>query len=200
MIVPAGPTASRSAAMMASGPPSTGPMRRQAVWTMTMSPGARPSARRSAASSERVWKSPIIPRLIRRRGEGQRHFAGRFAIEQPGGLEIGEARQVAARGEVEMRQERRRRGILQRPARRFAAAGGADPAGLHQHVDGAAGHGDAADFLDFGAGDGLVIGDDRQRLDGGAGEFLAPPRGWGGGGGRDRAPSGTASGRRVRRG
>ena len=70
-----------------------------------------------------------------------------------------------------MRQEPRRRGILQRPARRLTAAGGAHPARFHQHVDGAAAHRHAANFLDFGTGDGLVIGDDRQGFDGGARQF-----------------------------
>ena len=47
------------------------------------------------------------------------------------------------------------------PSRR---PGGAHPARLHQHVERALGDLDAADRLDLGAADRLVIGDDRQRL------------------------------------
>ncbi len=63
-------------------------------------------------------------------------------------------------------------GELQRAAGRFAAAGGAHPAGFHEGVYGAFGDGDAADVFDFGAGGGLVIGDDGEGFEGGAGEFF----------------------------
>ena len=63
-----------------------------------------------------------------------------------------------------MGQELVRRRIEQRPARPFAPAGGADPARVHQHVERALGNLHAADRLDLGAADRLVIGDDRQRL------------------------------------
>src|SRR3546814_12784377 len=49
--------------------------------------------------------------------------------------------------------------------------GGAHPFGLHQHVERALGGLNPADRLDFGAADGLVIGDDRQHLGGGTRQF-----------------------------
>ena len=62
--------------------------------------------------------------------------------------------------------------IGDRPARGALAAADLDPADLHQDVDGALGHGDAANVLDLGPGDGLVIGDDGQGLDRGLGQAL----------------------------
>ena len=50
-------------------------------------------------------------------------------------------------------------------ARRHLAAAEPDPFQLEQLVHGPAADGHAADLLDLGAGDRLVIGDDRQRLD-----------------------------------
>jgi hypothetical protein len=85
-------------------------------------------------------------------------------VEKAGRLEVVDARQVAARSEAEVGQELRRGRIKQGPARRFPAAGGPDPACLHQHVERAPRDLDAADRLDLGAADRLVIGDDRQRL------------------------------------
>src|SRR5688572_17005080 len=61
-------------------------------------------------------------------------------------------------------------GVGERPARRLAAAGRADPARLHQHVQCPLRDLDAAYRLDLGPADRLVIGDDRQRLDRGARE------------------------------
>jgi hypothetical protein len=54
---------------------------------------------------------------------------------------------------------------LRRPRRRTQPVS-------HQHVECALGNRDAADRLDLGARDGLVIGDDRKRLDRGARELL----------------------------
>src|SRR3546814_8532659 len=70
-----------------------------------------------------------------------------------------------------MLQERVGRLVNQRPPRNFAASGGAHPFGLHQHVERALGGLNPADRLDFGAADGLVIGDDRQHLGGGTRQF-----------------------------
>ena len=86
----------------------------------------------------------------------------------------------------------------QRPARHLAPAGGADPARLHQHVERALGDLHAADRLDLGAADRLVIGDDRQRLDRRRGSACAAPRARGAGYARDRRRSGNASARRAR--
>ena len=55
-----------------------------------------------------------------------------------------------------------------RPSRRPAPSARLDPARFQQDVQGAPAGGDASNFLDFGAGDRLMIGDDRERLDGGA--------------------------------
>ena len=71
-----------------------------------------------------------------------------------------------------MRQEGFGGAVGDRPARRLAAAARADPAGFHQHVEGALGHHDAADFLDLNARHRLMVGDHRQRLDRGARQLL----------------------------
>jgi hypothetical protein len=62
-----------------------------------------------------------------------------------------------------MGQELRRGRIEQRPPGP-RAPGRPHPARLHQHVERALRDLDAADRLDLGAADRLVIGDDRQRL------------------------------------
>ena len=91
----------------------------------------------------------------------------------PGGLQIVDTRQVAARAEAEVSQEFLRCRIEQRPAGALPAPGRPHPAGIHQHVERALRDLDAADSFDFGSGDRLVIGDDRQRLGRGARQ---PPR------------------------
>ena len=65
-----------------------------------------------------------------------------------------------------------RRAVGDRPARHLAAAARLDPAGFHQHVEGALRHHHAADFLDLGAGHRLVVGDHGERLDRGARQLL----------------------------
>src|SRR3546814_13902771 len=61
-------------------------------------------------------------------------------------------------------------GVDEWPPRHLAPARRPDPARLHQHVERSPGDLHAPDRLDLGATDRLLIGDDRQRLDGGAGE------------------------------
>src|SRR3546814_21169080 len=61
-------------------------------------------------------------------------------------------------------------GVDEWPPRHLAPARRPDPARLHQHVERSPGDLHAPDRLDLGATDRLMIGDDRQRLDGGAGE------------------------------
>src|SRR5204862_7047596 len=84
------------------------------------------------------------------------------------------------------------RRVGERPPRNLAPARGADPAGLHQHVERAFRYLHAANGLDLGAADRLVIGDDRQSLDRGAAETAAllalTPRGMGAIGGRLEMP------------
>src|SRR3546814_3883093 len=70
-----------------------------------------------------------------------------------------------------MAQEFRRRRVGQRASGNLAPSRGANPARLHQHVERAFRYLDAANRFDFGARHRLVIGDDRQRLDAGAGEL-----------------------------
>ena len=84
-------------------------------------------------------------------------------VEQPRSLEIVDARQIAA--------EPRPKCVRNSASSHRAAAGPGpppagrpDPARLHQHVERALRDLDAADRLDLGAADRLVIGDDRQRL------------------------------------
>src|SRR5262249_678182 len=64
--VPAGPSTPRNASTTAPAPPSTHPMRLIALWTSTVSPAARPRARRSTAISSAVIaavspRSPLPP-------------------------------------------------------------------------------------------------------------------------------------------
>src|ERR1700748_1924196 len=59
-----------------------------------------------------------------------------------------------------------------RPARGAAAAAHPDPARLHQKIERALARRDATDFLDFGAGGWLVVGDDRQGLERSAAQRL----------------------------
>src|SRR5262249_58740166 len=60
--VPAGPSTPRNASTTAPAPPSTHPMRLIALWTSTVSPAARPRARRSTAISS-VVIAAVSPRL-----------------------------------------------------------------------------------------------------------------------------------------
>src|SRR3546814_4373357 len=69
-----------------------------------------------------------------------------------------------------MGEEAGRRRIDERPSGRLAPPRRPHPARLHQHVQRALRDLDAPYRLDLGAADRLVIGDDRQRLDGGAAE------------------------------
>src|SRR6266446_7952370 len=92
----------------------------------------------------------------------------RAGADEAGGLELLDAWQVVLVAEPEMHQELLGCGPGHRAARRLAPAFGADPARLHEHVERAAADDDAADLLDLGAGHRLVIGDDGERLDGGA--------------------------------
>src|SRR5438132_1283307 len=86
-------------------------------------------------------------------------------IEEAGGAQLVDARQLGQGVQAEMREEVR--GC--RPEERAAGAGapplGTDPPGLHQGVDRALAERHPADFFDLGAGDRLVIGDDGKRLD-----------------------------------
>src|SRR6185295_7313702 len=92
------------------------------------------------------------------------HDAVVEGVEQAGGPEIVDPRQIAARAEAEVSQELLRRRIEQRPPRALAPAGGTNPARVHQHVERALGYLDPADCLNLGAADRLVIGDNRQRF------------------------------------
>ena len=49
--------------------------------------------------------------------------------------------------------------------RHIAVADDAHPVALHQRLDDVRVHGDAADRLDLGTGDGLPVGDERERLE-----------------------------------
>src|SRR5207248_1096856 len=88
-------------------------------------------------------------------------------------LEIVDARKVAPRRQAEVGEELLRRRIEQGPAGPLTPAGGARPTRIHQHVERSFGDLHATDRLDFGAADGLVIGDDRQRF---RGRARQPPR------------------------
>ena len=63
-----------------------------------------------------------------------------------------------------------------RTARRHLTAAKADPLHFEQLIHRAARHGHAAYLFNLGAGDGLVIGDDRKRFDRSAAEFAGLDR------------------------
>ena len=94
----------------------------------------------------------------------------RELVEQPRRPQFRQTGQVTGGGEGEVVQKRLRHHEGHGTARGQPATPEADPRQLEQLVQRAARQGDATDFLDLRAGDGLVIGDDRQRLHRGAGQ------------------------------
>src|SRR5216683_3386868 len=91
----------------------------------------------------------------------------RADVEEAGGAQLVDAGQHIEAVEPEMREKTRSRHPIERAARAVASAARPHPACLHQPVEGAARQRDAPDCLDLGARRRLVIGNDRQRLDGG---------------------------------
>src|SRR6185437_13580042 len=91
-------------------------------------------------------------------------------LQETSGLQLIYARQVAHALQAEMDQEAIRGPVGHWPSRRAFAASDFDPANLHQGVQRALREGHTTDVLDLGAGDWLVVGDDRQGLDGSAGQ------------------------------
>jgi hypothetical protein len=88
----------------------------------------------------------------------------RAGIEQAGGLQFLHARQGVDGLQAEVIEEALRGAPGDRTARRAAPPLGPDPADLQQRVESTLGEGHAADLLDLGAGDRLVVGDHRQSL------------------------------------
>ena len=88
--------------------------------------------------------------------------------QQPRGFQVIESRKVGKVGKTEMVQEGRAGAPCQWTSRCPPATPRLDPAKLQQDIDGAARQTDTAYFLDFGTGDRLMIGDDRQHLERGA--------------------------------
>src|SRR6185437_6363734 len=95
-------------------------------------------------------------------GLAQRQF-GPWS-NQAGSAQLFDARQIGGTGETEMQQERVGRAPGHRPADGLAATLGPDPADLHQQIERARRHHDAANILDLGARYRLVIRDDSQCL------------------------------------
>src|SRR5260370_25781395 len=91
----------------------------------------------------------------------------RADVEEAGGAQLVDAGQRIEAVEPEMSEKGRGRHPVERAARAVASAARPHPARFHQPVEGAARQRDAPDRLDLGARRRLVIGDDRQRLDGG---------------------------------
>ncbi len=86
-------------------------------------------------------------------------------------MELAQRRQAAQVAQVEELEELLRGAVQQRPARLVALADDLDQVPLEQRLDDrAAVH--PADVLDLGPGHRLAVGDDRQRLERGAGEPL----------------------------
>src|SRR6185312_1796561 len=84
-------------------------------------------------------------------------------LQKVGGIEFGERRQFRNRGETEIVEEGLRRRVERRAPRCFAMSDGLDPLPVLERLDDGRRHGNAADGFDVAAGDGLLIGDDRQR-------------------------------------
>ena len=84
-----------------------------------------------------------------------------FAREGFKFLEAGEFVQIA---EAEAHQEFFRSAVQDGAADDFFASGGGDQLFVEKRVDDA-GSVDAANFLNFGSGDGLLVGDDRESLE-----------------------------------
>src|SRR5262249_32513025 len=142
---------------------SSGPSRYRvacALFVGALAP--RPQAKIEVARFE--WILILAQSRIVRR-QRHRELGRQAAVEQARALQLVEPRQVADRIEPEMRQERFGRAIGQRTAWRLAAAARPDPPGLQQDVNRALGRRHAANLLDLGARDRLVIGNDRERLD-----------------------------------
>src|SRR5689334_7045676 len=83
-------------------------------------------------------------------------------LQEVGGIEFGERRQFRDRGEAEIVEERLRRRVERRATRCLAMTDGFDPLPVLERLDDVRRHGHAADRFDVSAGDGLLVGDDRQ--------------------------------------
>ena len=133
--------------------------------------GARPRSRSPGSSGSSSSRSAGSSDGIGTAKPGGRRLSSRpepFSSSRPG--------RSPSCLQAEMRQEVLAGAVGDRPARHLAAAARLDPAGLHQHVEGALRHHHAADFLDLGAGHRLVVGDDGERLDRGARQLLRDHR------------------------
>ena len=86
--------------------------------------------------------------------------------KQAGRFQVINAGQVGQVGKTEMVEKGRAGAPCERPARRAPTSAWLDPAKLKQDVDGAARQADSSDFLDLGASNRLVIGNDGQHLEG----------------------------------
>ena len=84
-------------------------------------------------------------------------------------LEFLQAGQFVEIGEAEAHHELLRRAVEDGAANDFLASGGGDQALFEQRLDDATDI-DAANLVDFGHGDGLLVGDDGERLQRGHGE------------------------------
>src|SRR5487761_2050663 len=89
-------------------------------------------------------------------GGGIRH------LQKLGGIEVGERRQFRDRAQAEVVEEGTRRRIERGTARGFAMTDGFDPLPVLERLDDVGRNCDSADRLDVAAGDGLLVGDDRQ--------------------------------------
>src|SRR6185437_1152232 len=85
-------------------------------------------------------------------------------LQEVGGIELGERRQLRDRGEAKIVEKRFRRRVKRGTARRFAMANRFDPLPVLERLDDVRRHGDAADRFDIAAGDRLLISDDRERF------------------------------------
>jgi len=79
-----------------------------------------------------------------------------------GGIELGEWRQFREGAEAEVIEEGLRRRVKRRASRRFAVADDLHPLPVLERLHDVRRHGNAADGFDVSAGDGLLVGDDRQ--------------------------------------
>jgi len=133
---------------------------------------------REGWSHARKYRSPLytLYLIARPRGGGREGESGR----RSGDLgEVALRREILERFEAEALHELFRGAVEQRPAGGIGAADDPGQAPLHEHAqDLVALH--AADVLHAGAGNGLLVGDDGQRLErrlGEPGAAFGPPRG-----------------------
>src|SRR5215831_3470047 len=144
-------------------------------------PGALPWSRHSCrsrlvlAKRRQRFLATIIARIKgqfvgHQRGEigglGNRKVGGQIAVQEARTLQLREPWKVLDGIKAKVIEELLGGAVGDWAPRGATTTAGADPTDLHQHVKRAGGGRNAADLLDFGPRNGLMVGDDGQRLHG----------------------------------